>query len=324
MKYLYLSSLLCLIALTITFADTLETSSGTFQGAFESFEKDNFMFRLESGELIKKPRIAVRKLAIASPREADFTYSAKRDAQKYTLHGYEKGKFTISKDNKQADLMAMHVSKISISAFAPPSRGDDNGGEQTQSAKIDLSILEGKELSPTQSAIITSYKNAATKYKEFLTKNSAMVKEMDSATGTRREQLLNELRLRKNQEQPLKNEYKASRAALLQEFPELLAPKTVATREESPAETITQTEIVITIPKLGENEVLFIDTSILNQAGEITDAQKAAMNRYDDAKSAYQTTVNGTGADRDALAADLKKAQNDLFKAFPTLKIVEQ
>ena len=100
--------------------------------------------------------------------------------------------------------------------------------------------------------------------RSFRSESSAMVAKMDRAKGAQREGMLNALRSRKNAEQPIKSEFYASRAALLKTFPpEMLAGGGPEEQQPGPIEEVMQgREIILQIPKLAENQVLFISSLV--------------------------------------------------------------
>jgi len=107
---------------------------------------------------------------------------------------------------------------------------DDVTGDASETAKTELLIIDLKKLTewmnennptPLQVKAYNRYKTAKVAYDAFLTKSTEMVKALDKATGQARENLLNKLRLRKNEEQPITIEMKKSQAELLAAFPEI-------------------------------------------------------------------------------------------------------
>jgi len=102
--------------------------------------------------------------------------------------------------------------------------GTGSGNEQALLI-IDLKQLaewmKESEPTPVQVKAYNRYKTARTTYDSFLAKSAEMVKLLDRSTGPAREDLLNKLRLRKNEEQPIAGELRKAQAELLAAFPEI-------------------------------------------------------------------------------------------------------
>ncbi len=82
-------------------------------------------------------------------------------------------------------------------------------------------LLNHPDLNADQKAALEQYQAAKDKHRQFMEESSAMIARMDTLTGSERQALLNNLRLRKEEEQPLKRELEASQQALSAAFPEL-------------------------------------------------------------------------------------------------------
>jgi len=83
------------------------------------------------------------------------------------------------------------------------------------------------------------------------------------------------------------------------------------------------------VPPLGENEVLFLDTGILEEAGPLSEAQVAAIRRYNKIKAEYEQWAGGAaggdaGGDAAAMDRKLADAQRSLLRAFPNVKLVRE
>ena len=100
--------------------------------------------------------------------------------------------------------------------FAPPRGKPNDQGLKTTLNLKELSTAEN--LSNSQKTAINRYIKARKSYIQFQKESSAMIKQRDQTDGKKREALINKLHLRKNAEQPLKNELKASIAQLDAEF----------------------------------------------------------------------------------------------------------
>ena len=106
---------------------------------------------------------------------------------------------------------------------------DDGSGGNSGSREMDL-IIDLKSLAewmkennstPAQVKAYDRYRAARGNYDAFLAKSAEMVKAMDRSTGSAREDLLNKLRLRKNEEQSIVAEMRKAQAELLVAFPKI-------------------------------------------------------------------------------------------------------
>jgi hypothetical protein len=148
-----------------------------------------------------------------------------------------------------------------------------------------------------------------------------MVAEMDAATGVQRERLLDALRRRKAEEQPIAVELTAARAQVLTVFPDHAnepAPVPANTAASLP-------DIVFYVPDAGDNEVLVLDTRVLTEGVQISDEQERAVRRYNEAVERYRESaaaaVDGDESNGTA-EVGLLDAQQELLKAFPSVKLV--
>ena len=113
------------------------------------------------------------------------------------------------------------------------SRADPAGGVLPL---YDVSGLEGRaDLTDAQNAALERYKAAKAKYSGYVSESSRIVAEMDRSRGQHRERLMDELRLRKQDEQPVKNEYRAATSALMSQFPGLAAGGEIGDAPAPPA-----------------------------------------------------------------------------------------
>ncbi len=210
-------------SLTLATADTLNLGAKSYDGTFDGFEDGRFLFRTAEGREIKEPRSSVRKLNLTEPRQVALTRTSKREPDKLTMTGYENGKFAVKADGKESTIPGMQVRSITVEmdfqAFGAMEQADTPRPVQP----IDISGLTARQdLTAEQTAVLKQYQAANGKYNAFLTESSALVEQMDKATGAKREALLNVLRRRKAEEQPVKRDLEISRTALLKAFPDLV------------------------------------------------------------------------------------------------------
>jgi hypothetical protein len=314
--------------------DTLKGRSGTQTVTFEQFDGQNFHVRdQKSGNKQSLPRLNVYELSLEQPRMADVVMAGKPKPEQLLLKGYANGRFVFSIGGKDQNIVGMDVRSIRplpVSSSAPAAAAAPGGSQGVPMQQIpdrDIQTLLGRPgLTPDQKRILEEYKAAKAEYNKFQSESSALVSAMDTLTGNQRQQALNQLRLRKEQEQPVRRRMETSQQAVLAAFPELLtgSPATTAapgtSGMEIPAETIT-----LTMPPLSENEVLIIDTAVFRQLGNLSDAQSNALISYDAAAHAYQkAAANPAASNADALLENLTKAQHNLFAAFPNVKVINQ
>ncbi len=79
-------------------------------------------------------------------------------------------------------------------------------------------MVNSANLSDSQKVAIKSYIKTRKAYIQFQKESSVLVKQRDQANGKKREALINKLHLRKNAEQPLKNELRNCVRKLDNEF----------------------------------------------------------------------------------------------------------
>lgn len=200
-------------------ADQLVLSGQTKEGSFQGFEKNKFLFMTSKGRMARENTMRVTKLIIASPVKVTYQTNDSKKDEDGQLKGYEKNKFLlVGKDGKDISINVMKMKKIDVSF-------DEEGGDIKDGSKypipaIDVAALEAGELNENQKAVLERFKDAKAKYDEFFNKSSQLVAQMDKAQGGKREELLNELRARKNDEQPLKRAAVAAFKALAEAFPE--------------------------------------------------------------------------------------------------------
>jgi len=208
------------VAVTATaLGDTLTTKKGTHNGAFEGYRDSEFTFRTDKGQVIREMRVNVKKLECEKPKQVILSVERKPPASAM-FKKYEKLKFTFEEKGRKRTVFSRTVESITVTQTgAGQGRGSKGGGALPM---FDVSRLEkAPDITAAQKAAVERYKTAKAQYSTFLAQSSAMVVEMDKARGARRENLMNQLRMRKQDEQPIKNEYRTAMSALLQAFPNL-------------------------------------------------------------------------------------------------------
>jgi hypothetical protein len=205
-------------------------AGGTKQdGYFQSFTNGAFMLRSSRGRLLKEQPTRINKLTFDKPIKVTYITSDKKEPQEGTLKGYEKSYFHFEKDGKPVQVAYMKVR--SMDRIADPTVHDNSGGGVISG--IDTDSLEkryaGAGMTPAQSAALAAYKAARNQYDTFINQSSSLVSQMNSASGMQRENLMNQLRKRKFDEQPIKNAMLDAQADLLDAFPDAGQPAPAVT-----------------------------------------------------------------------------------------------
>jgi hypothetical protein len=206
-------------------ADVMVVKKREHKGTFEGFHKNKFYFRTAGGGNLKKARGQVTKIVLEKPREVSVLLSRKKQTETKLLVKYDKRMFTFKEDGKNKNVFASGVKEISVAMAAPAGPGgvQRGGGAGAPEATYDVAPLEQRDdLTEAQTAALQRYKAAKQKYRDFLNESSAIVARMDQTKGARREELLNILRTRKNDEQPILNELRSATAVFERAFPDLV------------------------------------------------------------------------------------------------------
>lgn len=190
--------------------DQLFASGQEKDGWFRGFEDGRFVFQPERGKVIREPRSSVTRVTLAKPAKASYQTSDGKTVTDAVLKSFERSQFVF----EDASVPAIRMKKLALAADpADAAEGDAGGGYPIP--QVDISGIGG-DLAPEQQAIVGRYRGAKKAFDDYVAESARLVQEMDKATGERRTQLLNQLRLRKNAEQPL-------RAALVEAFNALAA-----------------------------------------------------------------------------------------------------
>lgn len=320
---MFLSVFFCLCAVCV--ADTLVVGSKTLDGVFEGFESRKFLFRTRDGKLARQDRSSVRSLTLDKPREVDLFLSASRKAETVLLLGYDKLTFSFKQDGSERNVSGMRVHKLDMEVPL----FDDAAARQGQASgpipPLDLSgVANGVSLTEGQRVSLAEYVSARKAYDAFLAESTSMVRQMDGATGAKRDDLLNRLRRRKSEEQQAMQGLRRAESALLAAFPNGIAPPPPPVGRPLPPRRGTSK-----LPDLGEDGVLLIDVSGLEKLPDLSQAQKTAVERYKSAVQRYehlasQPMTADNQAEPDAVlgkvTTETKTALSALLEAFPGLR----
>ena len=215
---------LCAFASATARADVLNIGSKTQKVTLEGYDGRSFqLYDPESGKSLTMSRTSIKDLRLDSPRKAEVAVMGQTEPEEMLMAGYAKGMFLFIKQGKQEIISGMKVTNIklaTVSRFGRPSEPIPEAVQQIADADIE-NLLARPDLTADQKAALEQYQRAADQYRRFVAESSSLVAKMDAMTGGARQAALNDLRLRKEAEQPLKRELHASQQTLSEAFPEL-------------------------------------------------------------------------------------------------------
>ncbi len=202
--------------------DTIVIRNQTHQGIFEGYENGNFIFRTSGGETLRETRSMVRELSLDPPRNADVTMSRGRTSETRKVQGYRAMRFVFMEGEKEQTDFATAIDEIRMQrpATAAAGAGAPSSGPAAIPAINLAGVEDNPDLTPEQRSAVDTYKQARTRYDEFLAESSALVSEMDRSQGRRRDELLNILRRRRDEEMPIRNALQEATNRLLAAFPQ--------------------------------------------------------------------------------------------------------
>lgn len=207
--------------------DVLTAGGMTHEGQFESYSNSIVRFRTDKWKDLKEQITRVTKLTMGSPCRAAYTTADNKGEMTALFKGYEKQKFVFEKDGAEVTVSGGRMKRID----PRPAAAAEDVGPDALAPALDVEALSSQDFSPDQQESLARYKAARQAYDQFVVTSTAMVNEMNKATGARRSDLFNQLRTRKYQEQPLKTELVNAQKALsaaLGSGPAAPAPRTKA------------------------------------------------------------------------------------------------
>ncbi len=203
-------------------ADQLTVTGKTHEGSFQSYEDNRFHFMTVKGRFVKEHASRVVKLVLEHPKKASYRTADAAKEETALFKGYDKRKFIFATGGKDIIIQQAKMKTIELimdEGWAGAG-GGEFGGNRYPIPQVDIQTLSRGPMTPAQRTALNQFNTAKAAYDEFVAKSSAMVAEMDRLTGAKREDLLNQLRIRKNEEQPLKNALLAAYKALTAAFAE--------------------------------------------------------------------------------------------------------
>jgi len=335
-------------------ADVIKKTMGEEKGAFSEYKNSKFMILTDGGGTIEIPKASVRELILDKPVAVSFLRKGKSQRENGELLGYDKLQFKLKQKNKEMSLSAMYITSMQAQVAASSAGGGTAMGDaETVIPAIDTSEFDESVMSAEQKASLETYRSVRRRYDAFIRESSAMVAEMDRSSGQKREELLSKLRIRKNQEQPIRLEMSGAHKALLASFPngfplKAANPPPAEPQSVKPPPGESAAEIIGESADSENGEVILIDTAPLAQSGNLTDKQMHALDEYEKAAVAYEqisakqlSLANAIQAAADADKANLMplfeagekeatsakarllKAQKAFLKAFPNLRLTD-
>lgn len=178
------------------------------KGSFQGLERDLFILLDENGRRMEESRSTVMSIDCEPACPVSIVMTGKKKPVQCSLKSYSKMKYTIVEGGKERTLLAGSVKEIKANRpmSMAATRPSGAGAGMAPPPRVDIRALAAQpNLTDAQKKALHAYSQAQNAYDQFLTDSSAMVAQMNSVTGKKREALLNDLRSRKDAEQPVKN-----------------------------------------------------------------------------------------------------------------------
>lgn len=205
-------------------ADKLTVGGMTHEGEFEGFSNNVLKFHTDKWKDLKEQITRVTKLTVGTPYQVSYVTSETKGEETAIFKGYDKMKFLFEKDGVEVAVSYGKMKKIDIQGAGEPQEGESGGSDAVRLPRVDVESLSSKPLSPAQQQALARYKTAKAAFDQFVATSTVLKNSMDKATGAKRADLLNQLRKRKYEEQPLSTElvnaYNALAAALMSKQPQ--------------------------------------------------------------------------------------------------------
>ncbi len=184
---------------------------------FQGFDSGRLLIVSSKGRLSKEAPSRISRVILSKPLRVNYITSDGKKEEAALLKGFERQQFQLVKDGKESGVPAQKMKTIDII-------GED-GGEGGVVGRypvpdVDVNALLGAKATPAQMKAVDRFLAAKKAYDDFVAESSVLVGQMEKAQGVKRAALLNELRMRKNQEQPIKTELVDACSALSDVFPE--------------------------------------------------------------------------------------------------------
>ena len=211
MKFIVLFAVFILLFFGMTYADTMIVGCQVHKGTLKGYINNNFIFETDSWKTINKHRTSVKKITLSEPRLAKYREINYTPAKAKFIK-YDKAKFFFKLSNNTIkEVYGVKMKYLSVtppsSQFSPPAAPVDSLKPRLNIKKL---ISMAGSLTDNQKSAIKRYIAARTKYVQFQNESDRLIRQRDQTTGRRREALIEQLHLRKNNEQPLIRELQES------------------------------------------------------------------------------------------------------------------
>ena len=203
-----MKKLLCLLAFMViseqfSNADVLVSGVKRYEGSFVELSNNTLKFEAKDGTTIKKSISSVKSLEITKPLKVDFKERSKKEIRNAELLGYRMFKFNFKIKGRKQSITGRSVKTITKSWSSSGTGMQASSEAPVPIAPLKFSNLEGAELSAEQEQTLAAYKIARADYDNFIRTNSKMMQQANATQGVERNKLLNDLRARRDKEQPI-------------------------------------------------------------------------------------------------------------------------
>ncbi len=207
-------------------ADVMVARGKRHSGTFRGYSKNMFQFRTTEDKTVHESRVRVTQLTLDRPLAVDVLRKGKNRHQRMELKKYQAMKFTFLERGRAKRIAAHDITEILVQQDSGPMGGQPVATDTSNTPTLyDVEPIKSRtDLTAQQSQALTRYEAAKNQYEQFRRESSRLVSQMDRSTRANRAALLAQLRVRKEEEQPIKNKLRQATAALLSSFPELASP----------------------------------------------------------------------------------------------------
>lgn len=180
----------------------------TRQGTFLRYEDGKFIFLTEKGET-REASSRVSRLVLPKPASVTYQTTEDRRSRSGELRGYDRRGFVLADGGREMTLPLLKMKRLEVADVTGGAgegrSGVELGDDRYPVPNIDLRKFQGDTLTEEQHAAVERFHRAKKAFDAFVDESSRLVAEMEKSTGERRQRLLDQLRLRKLQEQPLRD-----------------------------------------------------------------------------------------------------------------------
>jgi hypothetical protein len=202
-------------------ADQFLIAGQTREGRFRAFSGGRFELSTDR-RTTKEPASRVTKLTVSEPLEVNYTTSDGKQHKGAQFKGYAMGIFRLAtKEGGDVSVPQIKLRSLEV-VFHENAAPAEGGGEARDPAPaLDLSAIDRSGLTGAQVSAMENYLAARAAYDAYVALSSQMVNQMNGLKGPQREAVLNQLRQRKAEEQPIRNRLTSACTALKTAIPGL-------------------------------------------------------------------------------------------------------